>query len=61
HGLCGLGPSLVVEPDGIFYLGVEVRDAEEIVSSQRPWPWHPEKSTTASISPCRATSPLSAS
>ena len=33
HGLCGLGPSVVVEPDGIFYLGVEVNDTPEIVSS----------------------------
>ena len=33
HGLCGYGPSVVVEPDGIFYIRVEANDAPEIVSS----------------------------
>jgi NADH-quinone oxidoreductase subunit F len=33
HGLCGQGPSVVVEPDGIFYIGVDPRDAAEIVAS----------------------------
>ena len=33
HGLCGQGPSVVVEPDGVFYTRVEVEDAPEIVSS----------------------------
>ena len=33
HGLCGQGPSVVVEPDGIFYILVDVSDAQEIVSS----------------------------
>ena len=33
HGLCGQGPSVVVEPDGIFYIRVEAIDAPEIVSS----------------------------
>ncbi|MFH0917187.1 MAG: NADH-ubiquinone oxidoreductase-F iron-sulfur binding region domain-containing protein, partial [bacterium] len=33
HGLCGRGPSVVVEPDGVFYLGVEAEDAAEIVES----------------------------
>lgn len=33
HGLCGHGPSVVVEPDGIFYLQVDAKDAPEIVSS----------------------------
>ena len=33
HGLCGHGPSVVIEPDGVFYLGVEAKDAAEIVSS----------------------------
>ncbi len=33
HGLCGQGPSVVVEPDGIFYLRVQPEDAPEIISS----------------------------
>ncbi|MFC1948584.1 NADH-quinone oxidoreductase subunit NuoF [Chloroflexota bacterium] len=33
HGLCEQGPSVVVEPDGIFYLRVQAEDAPEIVSS----------------------------
>jgi NADH-quinone oxidoreductase subunit F len=33
HGLCGHGPSVVVEPDGIFYLRVQPEDAPEIISS----------------------------
>ena len=33
HGLCGQGPSVVVEPEGIFYLNVQSEDAPEIVSS----------------------------
>jgi len=33
HGLCDQGPSVVVEPDGIFYLRVQAEDAADIVSS----------------------------
>ncbi len=33
HGLCAQGPSVVVEPDGIFYINVQVEDIPEIVSS----------------------------
>ncbi|MBT9142829.1 MAG: NADP-reducing hydrogenase subunit HndC [Dehalococcoidia bacterium] len=33
HGLCEQGPSVVVEPDGIFYTQVQVEDAAEIISS----------------------------
>jgi len=33
HGLCEQGPSVVIEPDGIFYLRVQAEDAAEIVSS----------------------------
>ncbi len=33
HGLCEQGPSVVVEPDAIFYLNVQAEDAVEIVSS----------------------------
>lgn len=33
HGLCAQGPSVVVEPDGIFYINVQVADLPEIVSS----------------------------
>ncbi|MBE9478260.1 MAG: (2Fe-2S) ferredoxin domain-containing protein, partial [Chloroflexi bacterium] len=33
HGLCEQGPSIVVEPEGIFYLNVKPEDAPEIVSS----------------------------
>jgi (2Fe-2S) ferredoxin len=33
HGLCEQGPSIVVEPDGIFYTQVQTDDAPEIVSS----------------------------
>ncbi len=33
HGLCGHGPSVVVEPDGIFYVRVQPEDAPEIISS----------------------------
>ena len=33
HGLCGQGPSVVIEPDGILYVNVEARDAPEIVAS----------------------------
>lgn len=33
HGLCGQGPSVVVEPEGIFYTHVQAGDAPEIVSS----------------------------
>ena len=32
HGLCGEGPSVVVEPEGIFYLNVRAEDAAEIVA-----------------------------
>ena len=33
HGLCDCGPSVVVEPDGVFYIHVQVEDVPEIVSS----------------------------
>ncbi len=33
HGLCEQGPSVVVEPDGIFYTHVQAEDAAEIASS----------------------------
>jgi len=33
HGLCDQGPSIVIEPDGIFYLRVQAEDASKIVSS----------------------------
>ncbi|MGQ9545671.1 MAG: NADH-quinone oxidoreductase subunit NuoF [Dehalococcoidia bacterium] len=33
HGLCERGPSVVVEPEGIFYIGVQAEDAQEIVAS----------------------------
>ena len=33
HGLCECGPSVVVEPDGVFYIRVQAKDAPEIVSS----------------------------
>jgi len=33
HGLCEQGPSIVVEPEGIFYIRVQAEDAPEIVTS----------------------------
>jgi NADH-quinone oxidoreductase subunit F len=33
HGLCEQGPSIVIEPEGIFYIRVQAEDAPEIVSS----------------------------
>ena len=33
HGFCQQGPIVVVEPDGIFYAGVQVKDAQDIVHS----------------------------
>ena len=33
HGLCEQGPSVVVEPEGVFYTRVQAKDAAEIVSS----------------------------
>ena len=33
HGLCEQGPSIVIEPDGIFYIGVQKEDVAEIVTS----------------------------
>lgn len=33
HGVCDHGPSVVVEPEGVFYVQVEERDVFEIVSS----------------------------
>ena len=33
HGFCEKGPIAVVEPDGIFYSGVQVKDAEDIAQS----------------------------
>ncbi|MFC1978382.1 FAD-dependent oxidoreductase [Chloroflexota bacterium] len=32
HGLCDHGPSVVVEPDGVFYIGVQPEDAKDIVT-----------------------------
>jgi len=31
--VCGLGPALVVYPEGVFYGGVQLSDVEEIVES----------------------------
>ena len=31
HGFCQQGPIVVVEPDGVFYSGVQVKDAHDIV------------------------------
>ncbi|MBC7865253.1 MAG: (2Fe-2S) ferredoxin domain-containing protein [Bacteroidia bacterium] len=31
--VCHFGPTLVVYPEGIFYVGVELKDVEEIVES----------------------------
>jgi len=33
HGFCEQGPIVVVEPEGIFYTGVQAEDAAEIVQS----------------------------
>lgn len=33
HGLCERGPSIVIEPGGIFYIGVQADDIKEIVES----------------------------
>ena len=33
HGLCEQGPSVVIEPEGIFYIRVQAEDAQEIVGS----------------------------
>lgn len=33
HGLCEQGPSVVIEPDGVFYVKVQPEDAEEIIGS----------------------------
>jgi NADH:ubiquinone oxidoreductase subunit F (NADH-binding)/(2Fe-2S) ferredoxin/NAD-dependent dihydropyrimidine dehydrogenase PreA subunit len=33
HGFCQQGPIVVTEPDGIFYTGVKVEDAPEVVKS----------------------------
>ena len=33
HGFCQQGPIVIVEPDGIFYSGVQVKDARDIVHS----------------------------
>jgi NADH:ubiquinone oxidoreductase subunit F (NADH-binding)/(2Fe-2S) ferredoxin/Pyruvate/2-oxoacid:ferredoxin oxidoreductase delta subunit len=33
HGFCQQGPIVVIEPDGIFYTGVKVEDAPEVVKS----------------------------
>ncbi len=33
HGLCEQGPSIVIEPDGIFYIGVQKEDVAEIVNT----------------------------
>jgi len=32
HGLCDHGPSVVIEPDGVFYIGVQPEDATDIVN-----------------------------
>jgi (2Fe-2S) ferredoxin len=31
--VCHFGPTLVVYPDGIFYVGVEIKDVDEIIES----------------------------
>ena len=33
HGFCQQGPIVIIEPDGIFYSMVAVKDAQEIVES----------------------------
>ncbi len=33
HGFCERGPIVIVEPEGIFYCGVKIKDASEIVQS----------------------------
>lgn len=33
HGLCEFGPSITVEPDGMFYIQVQAEDAAELVRS----------------------------
>ena len=33
HGFCQQGPIVVIEPEGIFYTGVKVEDAPEVVKS----------------------------
>jgi len=32
HGLCEQGPSVVIEPDGVFYIRVQPEDASDIIS-----------------------------
>ncbi|MCF0146735.1 MAG: NAD(P)H-dependent oxidoreductase subunit E, partial [Eubacterium sp.] len=32
HGLCALGPIVIVYPDAVFYSRVQVEDVQEIVS-----------------------------
>lgn len=33
HGFCQVGPTVIVEPEGVFYCHVEAEDATEIVTS----------------------------
>ena len=33
HGFCQQGPIVVIEPEGIFYTGVKIEDAPEVVKS----------------------------
>jgi len=33
HGFCQQGPIVIIEPDGIFYTGVKIEDAPEVVKS----------------------------
>jgi len=33
HGFCQQGPTVIIEPEGIFYTGVKVEDASELVKS----------------------------
>ncbi|HJX03043.1 MAG TPA: NADH-quinone oxidoreductase subunit NuoF, partial [Dehalococcoidia bacterium] len=35
HGLCEQGPSIVIEPDGVFYIRIQPEDAPEIIDSLR--------------------------
>ena len=32
-GICDFGPTVVIYPEGIFYVGVQVEDVSEIVQS----------------------------
>lgn len=32
-GICDFGPTIAIYPEGVFYVGVELKDVEEIVES----------------------------